>query len=101
MLNAQSHAMTPRGYLLPLCLASHGRSASEAFPFPPSAKKMPVNILAQALDQGIDSIPYGWTILKAAVVVAVVYALKRYFNGVGNSSERKMHSKVVMVTVSV
>ena len=62
---------------------------------------MPVNILAQALDQGIDSIPYGWTILKAAVVIAMVYALKWYFNGASNGSERNMHSKVVMVTVSV
>ena len=62
---------------------------------------MPVNILAQALDQGIDSIPYGWTILKAVSVIAVLYVLKWYFNGANNSSERNMHSKVVMVTVSV
>lgn len=61
---------------------------------------MPVNILAQAFNEGLDSIPYGWTILKAACVFAVVYLFKWFFNGAANGSERNMHSKVVMVTVS-
>jgi len=61
---------------------------------------MPVNILAKAFDEGIDSIPYGWTVLKAASVFAVLYVLKWFFNGATNASERNMHSKVVMVTVS-
>jgi hypothetical protein len=62
---------------------------------------MPVNIIAQALAEGVDSIPYGWTIVKAAAVCAVLYALKWFFNGANNGSERNMHSKVVMVTVSL
>lgn len=62
---------------------------------------MPVNIIAQAFAEGIDSIPYGWTIIKAAVVFAAIYALKWFFNGANNGSERNMHSKVVMVTVSL
>jgi len=61
---------------------------------------MPVNILATAFDQGLDSIPYGWTVLKFVSVCAVLYVLKWYFNGAVNGSERNMHSKVVMVTVS-
>lgn len=60
---------------------------------------MPVNIIAQAFAEGIDSIPYGWTIIKAVVVFVVIYVLKWYFNGANNGSERNMHSKVVMVTV--
>ncbi|EMD91568.1 hypothetical protein COCC4DRAFT_37369 [Bipolaris maydis ATCC 48331] len=59
---------------------------------------MPVNIIAQAFAEGIDSIPYGWTIIKAVVVFVVIYVLKWYFNGANNGSERNMHSKVVMVT---
>lgn len=60
---------------------------------------MPVNILATAFDEGIDSIPYGWAVLKFASVCAVLYVLKWFFSGATNGSERNMHSKVVMVTV--
>ena len=60
---------------------------------------MPVNILAQVFAEGLDSIPYGWTIVKVAPVLALLYLLKWYFNGAVNGSERNMHSKVVMVTV--
>ncbi|KAI4687843.1 uncharacterized protein J4E88_003436 [Alternaria novae-zelandiae] len=59
---------------------------------------MPVNILATAFDEGIDSIPYGWAVLKFASVCAVLYVLKWFFSGATNGSERNMHSKVVMVT---
>lgn len=38
--------------------------------------------------------------MKAACVFAVVYLFKWFFNGAANGSERNMHSKVVMVTVS-
>lgn len=61
---------------------------------------MPINILASAFNEGLDSIPLGWTVVKIAPVFAVLYLLKWYFNGVVNRSERNMHSKVVMVTVS-
>lgn len=60
---------------------------------------MPVHILAQAFSEGLSSIPYGWTVVKAASVFAVLYLLKWFFNGATNVSERNMHSKVIMVTV--
>ncbi|KAF2272609.1 oxidoreductase-like protein [Westerdykella ornata] len=59
---------------------------------------MPVNILAQAFSDGISSIPYSWTVLKVISCLAVLYLLKWYFNGATNTSERNMHSKVVMIT---
>lgn len=62
---------------------------------------MPVNILAQVFAEGLGSIPYGWEIAKATSVFAVLYLLKWYFNGAVNGSERNMHSKVIMVTVSL
>ena len=61
---------------------------------------MPVHILAQGWDEGISSIPFGWTLAKIAPWIAVLYLLKLYFNGAVNTSERNMHSKVVMITVS-
>lgn len=61
---------------------------------------MPINILASAFNEGLDSIPLGWTVVKVAPVLALLYLLKWYFNGSVNRSERNMHSKVVMVTVS-
>ena len=60
---------------------------------------MPVNILAQIFSEGLSSVPLGWTVVKTAPYLAVLYLLKWYFNGATNGSERNMHSKVVMVTV--
>jgi hypothetical protein len=62
---------------------------------------MPVNILAQAFAEGLSSIPLGWTVVKIVPVLALLYLLKWYFNGAVNGSERNMHSKVIMVTVSL
>ncbi|KAF1365043.1 NAD(P)-binding protein [Lizonia empirigonia] len=59
---------------------------------------MPIGILHQGFTEGLSSIPYGWTILKVTSVFGVLYLLKWFFNGAINSSERNMHSKVVMVT---
>ncbi|KAJ4990030.1 oxidoreductase C19A8.06 [Stagonosporopsis vannaccii] len=59
---------------------------------------MPIGILYQGFTEGLDSIPYGWPIVKAASFLAVLYLLKLFFNGSINTSERNMHSKVVMVT---
>jgi hypothetical protein len=61
---------------------------------------MPLPILAEGLWKGLSSIPYGYTLLKAASWVLVISLLKYYFGGARNSSERVMHSKVVIVTVS-
>ncbi|RMZ69182.1 alcohol dehydrogenase [Pyrenophora seminiperda CCB06] len=51
-----------------------------------------------AFSEGLDSIPYGYTAVQVAVVSAVLYVLKWFFNGASNGSERNMHSKVIMVT---
>lgn len=60
---------------------------------------MPIPLLAQGFQEGISSIPYAWTVLKIVPFVLLVAALKYYFGGARNGSERLMHSKVVMVTV--
>lgn len=62
---------------------------------------MPVHILGQLWENGISSVPYGWTLLKILPVAALICLLKFYFNGATNTSERNMHSKVVMMTVSL
>ncbi|KAF1956111.1 NAD(P)-binding protein [Byssothecium circinans] len=59
---------------------------------------MPVHILARGWSEGISAVPYGWTLVKIAPWLAVLGLLKWYFNGAVNSSERNMHSKVVMMT---
>ncbi|KAL1646914.1 hypothetical protein SLS58_003050 [Diplodia intermedia] len=59
---------------------------------------MPVYIAVQALFDGLGSIPYAWTIVKALPWLALLVLLKRYFGGAVNTSERNMHSKVVMIT---
>ncbi|EFR00170.1 oxidoreductase [Nannizzia gypsea CBS 118893] len=59
---------------------------------------MPLPILAEGAIRGISAIPYGYTALKTAAGLAVITALKRYFGGATNKSDRLMHSKVVMVT---
>lgn len=60
---------------------------------------MPIGILHQGFTEGLESIPYGWTIAKVTSIIGVLYLLKWFFNGATNTSERNMHSKVVMVTV--
>lgn len=62
---------------------------------------MPIHILAQGWSDGISSIPLGWTVVKVVPCLAVLYLLKWYFNGATNVSERNMHSKVIMMTVSL
>jgi hypothetical protein len=61
---------------------------------------MPLPLLAEGLWRGLSSIPYGYTVLKIVSWVLIVSLLKHYFGGARNSSERVMHGKVVMVTVS-
>ena len=61
---------------------------------------MPLPIVAEALSGKLGKIPYAFTILKATAWIAVVYLLRVYFGGAINQSERNMHSKVVMLTVS-
>ncbi|KKZ62048.1 alcohol dehydrogenase [[Emmonsia] crescens] len=59
---------------------------------------MPVPLLAHWVVDGISSIPYAVPALKTAPFVALIVLLKRYFGGARNTSERPMHSKVVMIT---
>ncbi|KAE8147924.1 oxidoreductase [Aspergillus avenaceus] len=59
---------------------------------------MPIPLLAQGFQEGFASIPYFYTVLKVVPWVLLVSALKYYFGGARNGSERLMHSKVVMVT---
>ncbi|KAI9886253.1 MAG: hypothetical protein M1823_001924 [Watsoniomyces obsoletus] len=59
---------------------------------------MPIPLIAEGLTHGLSAIPYSYTVLKIAPWVLLVYLLKRYFGGANNTSERMMHSKVIMVT---
>jgi hypothetical protein len=61
---------------------------------------MPIPLISKVASEGIDSVPWLWTIIKILPWLAVLYALKKYFGGISNRSERLMHSKVVMITVS-
>ncbi|KAF2018818.1 NAD(P)-binding protein [Aaosphaeria arxii CBS 175.79] len=59
---------------------------------------MPLNILAQISADGLSSIPFGHTLVKVVPLLVLLYLLKWYFNGAVNTSERNMHSKVIMIT---
>lgn len=61
--------------------------------------KMPVEIVTKAAFEGLDSIPFLWPVIKAAPLLALLWVLKTYFGGARNTSERNLHSKVVMMTV--
>lgn len=62
--------------------------------------KMPVPIIVKAVFDGLDTVPHVATFLKLLPVALVLYLLKYYFQGAQNASERTMHGKVVMITVS-
>lgn len=61
---------------------------------------MPIPLIAEGLFGGLSNIPYAYTVLKALPWLALLYFLKVYFGGARNTSERLMHSKIVMITVS-
>ena len=65
----------------------------------PLAGIMPIPLFGEVLFKGISAVPLGWPIVKAAPWFLLLYILKIYFSGASNSSERLMHSKVVMITV--
>jgi len=62
---------------------------------------MPLLFLSQVVENGINAYPHLVTALKIAPWLGILYLLKRYFNGGKNGSERLMHGKIVLVTVSV
>ncbi|CAI7669186.1 unnamed protein product [Penicillium pancosmium] len=59
---------------------------------------MPIPIIAHGISEGISAIPYAWEVLKVAPWILLLSALKYYFGGARNTSERLLASKVVMVT---
>ncbi|RAK88939.1 NAD(P)-binding protein [Aspergillus costaricaensis CBS 115574] len=59
---------------------------------------MPIPIITTAITEGTNSIPHLWSILKLLPWAVLLAALKYYFGGARNTSERLMHSKVVMIT---
>jgi small-conductance mechanosensitive channel len=61
---------------------------------------MPIPIIQKGVQEGLSSIPYAYTVLRIAPWVLILAALKFWFGGARNRSERLMHSKVVMITVS-
>lgn len=60
---------------------------------------MPIPLIVKGVTEGLSSIPYAYTILKITPWVLLIAALKFWFGGARNRSERLMHSKVVMITV--
>ena len=60
---------------------------------------MPIPLISRVATDGFEAVPGLLTILRVLPVIGVIYALKRYFGGATNRSERLMHSKVVMITV--
>ena len=65
---------------------------------------MPIPIVGQILGDGIESIPWAMPLIRRVLPVlpwlAVLYLVKWYCSGTSNTSERTMHGKVVLVTVS-
>ncbi|KAL2861263.1 putative oxidoreductase [Aspergillus lucknowensis] len=59
---------------------------------------MPIPLITKGITEGLSSIPHIYTVLKFAPWLLLIVALKYYFGGARNGSERLMHSKVVMVT---
>ncbi|KAL4773601.1 hypothetical protein BDW60DRAFT_17941 [Aspergillus nidulans var. acristatus] len=59
---------------------------------------MPIPIITTGIAEGLSAIPYSYTVLKVTPWILLIAALKYYFGGARNVSERLMHSKVVMVT---
>ena len=63
------------------------------------ALKMPIHMLASAVFEGASLLPFVVPLLKILPVLFLVWLLKMYFGGASNTSERLMHSKVIMITV--
>jgi hypothetical protein len=60
---------------------------------------MPIPFLAEVVFNGIPGGISFWTVIKGFLAVVVLGAMKWYCRGASNTSERQMHSKVVMITV--
>jgi len=62
---------------------------------------MVIPLVAKGLLDGISGLPYASNALKTIPWIALIVLLKIYFGGATSRSERLMHGKVVMVTVSI
>lgn len=62
---------------------------------------MPIPLIEKGASHGISSIPYAWTFLRTAPWLILLWILKIYFGGARNTSERLMHSKVIMITEGI
>lgn len=62
---------------------------------------MPVPLVQKILKDGPGSVPHFYAGVQILAVVAVLVLAKRYFQGAVTLSERKMHGKVIIVTVSI
>ena len=63
--------------------------------------KMPLPFLAEVIFNGMPFGISGYTVAKVVVLIALIAAVKWYNYGAINTAERQMHSKVVMITVSL
>ncbi|TGO40056.1 hypothetical protein BHYA_0043g00440 [Botrytis hyacinthi] len=59
---------------------------------------MPVDFVANVIWGKVTWLPSLWTVVKVVPAVLVIVLVKLFSAGVKNSSERKMHGKVVLVT---
>lgn len=62
---------------------------------------MPVNIIASVLKDGKDAIPYYDELAKYVPILATIGSIKWFFSGAINTWERKLHGKVIIMTVSI
>lgn len=60
---------------------------------------MAIYIIRTAFNDGISSVPFLWPFLKAIPWLVLLWAVKFFFSGVSNKSDRNMHGRVVLVTV--
>ena len=60
---------------------------------------MPIHILASAVFEGVSLFPFVIPLFKLLPLLFSIWLLKMYFGGASSTSERLMHSKIVMITV--
>lgn len=64
----------------------------------PNSVTMPIPFMVEVFYNGVDSVPWAAKALQIAPYAVLLFALRWYFSGSHNSSERIMNSRVVMVT---
>ncbi|KAH8678678.1 hypothetical protein BGZ60DRAFT_525424 [Tricladium varicosporioides] len=59
---------------------------------------MPLPFIADVVWKGVPGLPSAWNILKGILAIVILAIIKWYSAGTANTSERKMHGKVVILT---